>query len=609
MEPDTPEPVPSLLPRECDLVMKGGITSGVIYPRVVSQLAKLYTLRSIGGTSAGAIAAAAAAAAQLGVTAGSNPAAFDQLEKLPELLGSSVAGKSGSRLLNLFQPKARLRRHFAVLVGALNSTSSMSRIVKLFGVTLVRFPLGALAGALPGVILLTTSTGIGRLMSAALILVGLIVGSVANALLALFRHLPEAGFGLCDGMSGPDKSPQALTPWLHGYLNGLAGKELGEPLTFGELWAGQLRAKSGPSPQQVGSSKVIELAMITTALNLRRPFIVPFESNDIYFAENELRDLFPMAVADWLVNHARPSATARRLSTPDRTILALPLSEDLPVLLAVRLSLSFPVLLSAVPLYAVDRTLNANAEQATVATRVYFSDGGICSNFPIHFFDAPLPSRPTFGVNLRDYHPEHLDRRVWLPEVLRNNQGLHTYIPPLADTRGFASMVAFLASIVETMQNWSDQMQLAMPGFRDRIVHVSHSASEGGLNLDMQASVVERLGTAGAEAARVLIEAFGAPRSEGWANHRRIRMRSLVGAIQKQVNALARALDRPDPPTWEAVALDKNPPSYPFQNEAERQGALTLLQLLGQLSKELSNVDLDRGSPRPRPEWRAAPKI
>jgi hypothetical protein len=49
--------------RECDIVMKGGITSGVIYPLAVCELAGVYRLRNIGGTSAGAIAATAAAAA------------------------------------------------------------------------------------------------------------------------------------------------------------------------------------------------------------------------------------------------------------------------------------------------------------------------------------------------------------------------------------------------------------------------------------------------------------------------------------------------------------------------------------------------------------------
>ena len=52
--------------RSCDVLMKGGITSGVIYPHAVCELARHYKLASVGGSSAGAIAAAAAAAAEFG---------------------------------------------------------------------------------------------------------------------------------------------------------------------------------------------------------------------------------------------------------------------------------------------------------------------------------------------------------------------------------------------------------------------------------------------------------------------------------------------------------------------------------------------------------------
>jgi len=52
------------LPKECDIVMEGGVTSGVVYPAFVARLAERFTLRSIGGTSVGAVAAIAAAAAQ-----------------------------------------------------------------------------------------------------------------------------------------------------------------------------------------------------------------------------------------------------------------------------------------------------------------------------------------------------------------------------------------------------------------------------------------------------------------------------------------------------------------------------------------------------------------
>lgn len=41
-------------PTECDLVMKGGITSGIVYPLAVVEISKAFRLRSIGGTSAGA---------------------------------------------------------------------------------------------------------------------------------------------------------------------------------------------------------------------------------------------------------------------------------------------------------------------------------------------------------------------------------------------------------------------------------------------------------------------------------------------------------------------------------------------------------------------------
>ena len=41
--------------RHCDVVMKGGITSGVIYPKALRVLGTHYRLRGIGGASAGAI--------------------------------------------------------------------------------------------------------------------------------------------------------------------------------------------------------------------------------------------------------------------------------------------------------------------------------------------------------------------------------------------------------------------------------------------------------------------------------------------------------------------------------------------------------------------------
>ena len=63
---DVPAPAPDASgpPTECDVIMKGGITSGVVYPLTICKLATKYRLSNIGGTSAGAIAAVVAAAAE-----------------------------------------------------------------------------------------------------------------------------------------------------------------------------------------------------------------------------------------------------------------------------------------------------------------------------------------------------------------------------------------------------------------------------------------------------------------------------------------------------------------------------------------------------------------
>jgi hypothetical protein len=45
-----------------------------------------------------------------------------------------------------------------------------------------------------------------------------------------------------------------------------------------------------------------------------------------------------------------------------------------------------------------------------------FSDGGITSNFPVHFFDNALPRWPTVSLNL-GIHPDDAPHQdVWLPQ-------------------------------------------------------------------------------------------------------------------------------------------------------------------------------------------------
>jgi hypothetical protein len=54
----------------CDIIMKGGITSGVVYPLAVLELARKYRLRNIGGTSAWALASVLTTAGEYGRESG-----------------------------------------------------------------------------------------------------------------------------------------------------------------------------------------------------------------------------------------------------------------------------------------------------------------------------------------------------------------------------------------------------------------------------------------------------------------------------------------------------------------------------------------------------------
>ena len=117
---DIPSPgadeVPAPLPvtedppfdRFCDLVLTGGVASGVVYPWAIVELARAYRFRNIGGTSVGAMAAALAAAAEYGRRTGYE-APFETLRRLPAALGKDM-GDGRTRMLSLFQTNVQGKR-------------------------------------------------------------------------------------------------------------------------------------------------------------------------------------------------------------------------------------------------------------------------------------------------------------------------------------------------------------------------------------------------------------------------------------------------------------------------------------------------------------------
>ena len=159
----------------CDIIMKGGITSGVAYPLAVCELARTYRLKSIGGASAGAIAAAGAAAAELGRQRLNQGAAVDSARRRTAT-GRAQASPSGQprwrqgfaglaqlpvwlggegHLLSLFQPQGATKSLFNLLIAALGEDKGRAwRIVKA---AVREFPGSALLGAVPGAVLVVSA--------------------------------------------------------------------------------------------------------------------------------------------------------------------------------------------------------------------------------------------------------------------------------------------------------------------------------------------------------------------------------------------------------------------------------------------------------------------
>ena len=598
--------------KKCDIVMKGGVTSGIVYPKAVCRLATEYRFQSIGGTSAGAIAAALTAAAEYARRQGRS--VFDDLAGVPAWLGDKPPSKSDSNLFNLFQPQPGVRSLFRI---------AASILIKGWGPRLIKLGaalwLDLLVGGLPGlaVILLGFKAHpVWTVLLGGFIVIAGAVVAAAIGIIARVARLPRFRFGLCTGYASPEPGkPAALVEWLNTQINSMAGLPLGHPLTFGDL-------------KRAG----VNLRMITTCLTFGRPYTLPFESGEFYYAPAEMRDFMPPEVISWMEEH--PATISPHGEPVDSTGLkSLPSADDLPIVFAARLSLSFPILFCALPLYAVDWTRRRRATDEPVpAARVpgdalapdevrkpepvWFSDGGICSNFPLHLFDEPLPRWPTFALNLRDLRPDR-DTRVWIPQS--NRSGIAHLWTRLNTSGGLGSAVGLLSAILDAARNWMDNLQTMVPGYRDRIAHIYLTKDEGGLNLNMPEQAVNNIAAYGVQSADKLIDHFihgtdnGSPTVMTWDNHRWIRCRSTLALLEAFLGNFHDSLHHPEPGDRSYDQLVKRgakdpPTSYPL-TEPQRECASQVVELLDDAAAELTACELETGQPRPVPELRIRPKF
>lgn len=653
--------------------MKGGITSGVVYPSAVCELATAYSFKNIGGASAGAIAAAATAAAEYARRTGNAGAAsgggFVRLEELPKELATG--------LYTLFQTNRSTEPLFAVLNAVLDldgELPALNKAMKLKRALAANFPKGALLGTLPGLFLCLVLGlaglwvwaasgersalwwlgfvglfGPGLLFAVLLTVLFRAGGAAAGLVSRALSALPENNFGLCNGMKDSPSGHKPLTEWMADEFDRIAGKnDPRKPLTFADLKGATSPLESDLPPEERG----INLEMMTTNLTLGRPYRLPSfgGSREFFFHPAEFEKLFPKRIVDWMVESSqklRPKdeAQARRWAS-FLPLLKVPPPEDWPVVVATRMSLSFPVLLSAVPLHMVDRTRGArpgpeDAGQQGEAARAdgdqgedgggrprlekcWFSDGGICSNFPVHFFDRPLPRWPTFGINLRPvnpaYHRDGQPEREKVYLVNDNSGGL----APMWDRfdrkeSGVGKLTGFLAAIVNTMYNWSDNLQTTVPGYRDRVVHIHHTDREGGLNLNMKKEAIDALSTRGALAGELLRKRFTGQDEASelsWESHRWTRYRTTMSLLEKVLSDLRRAYryTRPGDAPYPALIQPAGggpPKGYPMGNRQRSFARAETERLIAALDdwETQGQTFRDEKRPSPEPELRVRPNV
>ena len=647
--------------RYCDLVMKGGITSGIVYPNAVLALSRDFRFKNIGGTSAGAIAAATTAAAALGDR---KHVASGSAIPCPPTLGfaglETVAAQLSSQgfIFGLFQPARGAKNAYRLIVTLAGNAGIVRKIFAAAIAVVAIAPLEAmllfglfatlgywLAG-FPGLAAVALPSAICAYLGAAIAAV-LRVARVAR------RNL----LGLCSGLAvrsrtkrltpwRPETAKPALTEWLHDVLQSLSGKAPSEPLLFDDLW-------SAPRyPGEPETETAISLQMITTGVSHHEPRTLPFTDATFWFLREEFDLLFPKPVVDAMVANA---------GTPDqvagKTYYRLPSGGRMPVLVAMRMSLSFPLLISAVPLHepmarrtrgaetegdALGDVADADARETTLSQSTdslatggevpassiegfricWFSDGGISSNFPLHLFDAPLPRWPTFAINLvypqtdetgppvEISEPQNArdkaEAAVWLP--LHNNRGWQRSYRSIARPVALAEVSGFVFGLVATMQNWRDLLQSRAPGQRDRIVHVSLDATEGGMNLDMSQAILDSISLKGTAAGERLYRF-------SFANHVWVRWRNVASGLQRYTMRIAASTHVVPPiPAYEAafatVRTGTPPPvSYKFRSAAADAAAQKLYADLVSRGEEWADLgpDLSDATPRPLPPMQITP--
>ncbi|MFT3997065.1 MAG: patatin-like phospholipase family protein [Asticcacaulis sp.] len=438
--------------KQINLVLKGGVASGLVYAELLPRLAGSFRLHGLAGASAGAIAAALGAAAEYARQSG-DVSGFVRLRTACETLPADLP--------RLFQATGA----FGPLLKALMYLAPGSSRPR-WGQALwtLRLPLFFLL--LIGICAaerLTHGAGLSMaqvsdwLLAALIFLVFICLGAIVYVV-ALLQLLTRRHFGLCSGLGsglGTAARP-GVTDWLHTALQSVAGTP--DILTFGDL-----------------KGRGVDLKIVATDLSRARTLMLPDTGLPLWFDPEEWRHLFPQEILETL----RPDSTATRWPLPG--------PDKLPVVIAVRISLSCPGLMAQIPVYTGPEG----------GHKLYLSDGGIARNFPFDAFDGD--ANPCWGIDFDSLRDDDDDaRRVW---TLADEQSRRrTAADPLT------GLFAFVWNLLFSMREADMRSRLFDETRSGRIVRIGLKRTEGGMNLHMNPTQIDRLSACGAAAADLIIE-------------------------------------------------------------------------------------------------------
>ncbi|WP_426754772.1 hypothetical protein [Myxococcus sp. Y35] len=411
---------------------------------------------------------------------------------------------------------------------------------------------------------------------------GLVAGGLAlKAVVSVLDKKDQHKFGICPGSAGPtahlkNGANLALTDWLHVQLNALAGRgPEAPPITVREL-----------------EEKGIHFKLVTSNLTLGQPYILPMRrgSRSFFFRKRDMVGLFPKPVVDALVKWGEANRPEQSVCLRDKDaeeFLRFPMGKDIPLVVATRLSLSFPVLLSAVRLYSLHDSAYVPrghfgpprlADLEKDAEEHWLSDGGITSNFPIHIFDAWVPLRPTFGITLYDSPlPSVLNQRERDTERKDPRDSVLLPFPRDFDKArpqrtSIQDMPGFLRAIFEMTQSYRDNAQAGMPSYRERIVQLFLEKNEGGLNLDMPPDVIKGIQAKGRCAAERLLERYPGTHSPHFSEHRWVRMQVLMSELERQLFQITRLFPGTSKTDWRKHLKARFDILFQEQLDAQRPG-------------------------------------